>query len=339
MKIYHGKNNRNGIRDYSRRRYGNPLFRSNSKSRKSNDYVRLIRGWSVGILLLAAVVYGVWYFIWGPAFRVTQIIIEGSKPDTTAVIQQVLSERLSNSRLMLFPQSNIFLYDSREAEDDIRQLFFLDRLDIRKKLPNTVTVNISEKNAVTFLMTGGKFWALDEQGYVIRKLTRREMISLIDLPEGMEAVDSGELGSESVQVAEIENVQIEDSSPEMRRNNSNPMPLIIDRENTLREYVPGADAVAEEIIALVRQAYQRLPSDTGTGIRWFVLEATADTVDVVQREGWNIYMTTMIQYDRQVERLLLVLRDKIGDRRSLLEYVDLRYDERIFYRFREGEIQ
>ncbi len=335
MKVYHGKNNRSGIRDYNKRRYGNPLFGGKNKSRgRKRDY-RQIRRWLFGVAVLGIFITGLWYLFWSPAFTITEIDIQGASADTELIIRQTLESRLNDTKLLIFPQFSVFLYDTKSASEDIKSQFFLSNLEIRKKLPHSVLITVEERTAVASFLADGEFWATDETGFIVRKLTKRERISMVDLPEGMEAVDAGELGAVSVDVAEIEGESVE-SKPYEARQNSNPLPLVLDRENSSNEYEPGDEAVSVEVMTLILQTYARLPDITGTGVRWFALESAADTVDVFLREGWYVYLTTMVPFDTQSERLALVMREKIGERRLDLEYVDLRYDERIFYRFKDG---
>jgi len=333
MKVYHGKNNRGGgIRDYNKRRYGNPLFKNKVRKRKNVRDFGQVRRWTFTVIVLIASVVGLWYLFWSPSFQITDIVIEGADVDTEIILRESLTDRLEMRRFLLFPQSAIFLYDTGEAENDIRSKFYLDNLEVRKKLPNTVTVMVQERTAVAALLSDGEFFALDESGFVIRDLTKRERIAMDDLPEGMGSVDSGELGAESVDVAEIEGGGDEPDPGEARRN-SNPMPLVLDRERADGQYAPGDNAISAEVLILILQTQARLPDITGSGVRWYALESAKDTVDVVLREGWHVYLTTMIPFDTQGERLGLVMKEKIGERRPELEYIDLRYDERIFFRF------
>jgi len=339
MKVYHGKNNNRGIRDYNRRRLGNPLFKNKTRQKRRTRDFGHIRRIILLVILGVALVGGLWYLFWSQAFRITEIEIEGAGADTEQIIRDILEERLQERRFLLLPQSAIFIYDANQASQDVLDQIFLDQLEIRKRLPHTLTVNLQERTAVAAFIDGGDILALDESGHVIRSLTRRERISLTDLPESVGQVDSGELGAESVDVAEIEGVTEETGEPDLEelRRNSNPMPLVLDRQTAAGGYEPGDQPVSPEVLLLILQVHDRLADVTGSGVRWYSLESAKDTVDVLNRAGWHVYLTTMIPFDKQAERLTLVLKEKIGERKNELEYVDLRYDERIFFRFIDEE--
>ncbi|MFH1047704.1 MAG: hypothetical protein V1738_05350 [Patescibacteria group bacterium] len=338
MKVYNGKSNNKAIRDYSRRRYRNPFFgaKSSSARGRKKDFGQIKR-WLTVAALAGVVLFVFWYLFWSSSFKITEIVVEGASADTSPIIRETLEKRLEQRRFLLFPQSAVFVYDTTTAAEDIRSQFYLDSLEIKRKLPHTVTVKIQEKNSVAVLLSAGEFMTTDNSGFVVRKLTKRERIAMTDLPDGMGAVETGELGAESVVVADVTDESLTAVAEDAKKN-SNPMPLILDRESVTAKLTPGSQAIAPEILTLSLEAYAGLPNVINSGIRWFALESATDTVDVVLREGWHIYLTTMIPFSKQMERLSLVMQENIGERRAELEYIDLRYDERIFFRFKNEPV-
>jgi len=335
MKIYHGKSNHRSIRDYSKRRYGNPLFRQNARGRAKAG-IGLAAAKRIAIAVIAVAAFGTlcWYLLWSGTFRIENIEITGAAQDTESVIRGIVEERLGMRRAIVLPQSSIFMFDVEGAKTDITDEFYFDRLEVRKRLPDTLVIDIGEKQMVATFLAGGRFLALDQSGFVIRELTERESMMMKDLPEGMGAVTAGELGAEAVDVSEIAGATVD---PDAIKHNDNPNPLIIEKGGGTADYVPGYGAVAQDALALMLQAYALLPDVTGSGVKWFSLDPAADSVDVTLKAGWGVYLTTLLPFDIQRERLSLVLNEKIGERRAELQYVDLRYDERIFYRFKEAE--
>lgn len=335
MKIYHGKNNRSGIRDFNRRRYGNPLFKKNVYHGRPRDFGPIKR-WAIVIIFSVVSCVLLWYLFWSDAFQVNDIKIEGASTETEVTLQEMLQKKLAKKRWLIFPQSSIFLYDSGDVALEINEFFYFDQFEIHKKIPHTVFVTVQEKTSAVTLYATNEFFALDESGFVIRNLTKRERIALNDLPDGLEIAETGELGAESVKVADIDGAISEPNSEEKKRN-SNSLPLVIAQNNVVTRYKPGEEALSAEVIRTILEASERLPDVTNSGISWFSFESTADTIEVALKENWRIFLTTMIPFETQLDRLSLVLKEKIGGRRSDLEYIDLRYDERIFFRFRESQ--
>ncbi|HCC22397.1 TPA: hypothetical protein DEP86_03260, partial [Candidatus Uhrbacteria bacterium] len=203
MKDYHSKKSLRSTRDYSRRNYGNPLFGGQNNKRKTRD-PRLLKIIVLITISFALLLFVGWYLFWSQSFRISNITIEGVSADTSTIIRELMESRLQKRRLIFLPQASIFIFDTKTAESDITQKFYLNSLEIRKKLPGTILVKAEEKTSVGAFLAKGQFLAIDEEGYVIRELTKRERIALIDLPEGFEGVAAGELGAESVGVGDID---------------------------------------------------------------------------------------------------------------------------------------
>ncbi|MEA3249442.1 MAG: hypothetical protein U9Q03_03730 [Patescibacteria group bacterium] len=334
-KVYHGKSNRGRMRDYSKSRYGNPLFRQSRRGRgKSGIELSHVKLGAIAVLVVALLVLLSWYLFWSQTFRIENVEVIGASPDTEVVIRDIVNERSGKRRALVLPQASIFMFDREAATEDMRERFYFGALDIRKRLPDSLVIEISEKQVVATFLSEGRFMALDGDGHIVRNLTERETLMMQDLPEGMGAVVTGELGAESVDIDEISGE--EPDSDEIRKND-NPNPLVLERKDAGGRLSPGDQVVSGEALQLILNAYTGLPDVTGSGVRWFSLDTLADTVDVHLKSEWNVYLTTLLPFDVQKERLALVLKEKIGERRAELEYVDLRYDERIFFRFEEVE--
>lgn len=53
------------------------------------------------------------------------------------------------------------------------------------------------------------------------------------------------------------------------------------------------------------------------------------------KEGWQIYFNKNVAIDKEIEMLRIILEEKIGKEKRLdLEYIDLRIDNKVFYKFK-----
>jgi hypothetical protein len=252
----------------------------------------------------------------------------------------MLDEQVGSRKFLILPQSNIFLFDNGRTEKNISKYIFLESLEIRKKLPRTIIVEMVEKPISAVLLQGNRFLALDEEAFVVRELIDQEVMALEDLPPDMVSVLAGELGAEVVELDD-EEIGYDTSQDEDFNKNRNPYPLILKESGIALEeeamLVPGNEAMTPVSLRLIVQAYDRLPDITDESVRWFTIPELSESVDVTMRTDWHIYLSETIGFDLQSERLDLVLKEKIGSRRFQLEYIDLRYDERIFFRYDTGE--
>ncbi len=313
-------------------------------------------------MLIAAllIVGGVWYVFWSSAFRITKTEFGGTTPFTEDTLRRALADYESSNALLIFPRNNVLLFSESGAKDAIKNAVYLDDIQISKKLPNTVIVTVKEKTMRAVLERGGRLFAVDESGYVLRELTSKEHDMMPDLPPGLNSVSVEGLGAQTVDLtagaaggqqanapasptplpatktAAPTAVPAQSTAPAAPQKNS--WPLILDRNPAEAEKVslrPGMQTYTPSTLSAILQASVRLPDVTGESIRWFVPDESSDSIDAVTSTGWHVLLATATPFNVQVDRLSIILKDKIGPKRPELEYVDLRYNEKIFYRLRD----
>jgi len=302
---------------------------------------------ALGVALLG----GLWYLIWSPALRIASFDVQGASTPTEEAVRKALDGYADGTTLFVFPRHNILFFSEGAARKEIEKAIFLAGVDIRKKLPGTVVVTVREKTVKAVMERDGRLFALDESGFVIRELSGKELALMGDLPPGLVAVPVEGLGAESVDLAappapppapaktDAKAKKDEPAPAKEPEKPKNAWPLILDKRSEdghkdVRK--PGAQAFSAPTIALILQANARLPDVAGETVRWFVPDETSDSVDAVMATGWHVYLATAAPFDVQAERLSLILKEKVGARRGALEYVDLRYNERIFFRLKDG---
>jgi hypothetical protein len=64
----------------------------------------------------------------------------------------------------------------------------------------------------------------------------------------------------------------------------------------------------------------------------------SNDIRVKTKEGWEIYFNEDISLDKEMEMLKAVLANEINsDQRSNLEYIDLRIDNKVFYKLQNSD--
>lgn len=342
-RIRHGQNKgKKSIRDFHKKRYGNPLFPKNRQKsragRKGNSGVSVWKRIFVVIFLLA-LLSALGYGIWSPTFKITAVEIDGATPMTEQRIRELLRDRLKKQALLVFPQSTIFFFSTKDAIKDIEGVFFLEDMTIQKRLPGRVTVSVREIPKKAVLFADNKFNAVSETGAVIRELTEKEVQRMNDLPTDIASVLVDALGAEMVELHTLQ-PEAEDGIGAAKKN-GNEFPLVFDDEHDedpfMDTYRPGDTAFVASTVALLLQANTRLPDITSAAVRWFNVREKDEAVDVMMEGDWHVYLTTALPFDIQGERLALILKEKVGQDRDRLQYVDLRYNERIFFKLRDIE--
>jgi hypothetical protein len=286
-----------------------------------------------------------WYAFWSPALRIASFDVRGASPSTEDAIRAALASYADGRAFLVFPRRGILMFNDSAAKKAIEQAVFLDGVEIRKKLPGTAVVTVREKSTKAAFERAGRLFALDDAGFVVRELSGKEIALMGDLPPGLNAVQVQGLGAESMDVPpaaaapSTKGAAGDAPAAAEARTPRNAWPLILDRraDDPRKDMTcPGSQAFPAAMIGLVLQANGRLPDVTGERVKWFVPDEASDSADAVMAGDWHVYLATATPFDVQADRLALVLKEKIGARRPSLEYVDLRYDERIFFRLKDA---
>lgn len=96
----------------------------------------------------------------------------------------------------------------------------------------------------------------------------------------------------------------------------------------------GDDRISADLVEYLFTIRKTLPIDTDLDIEYFLLPGENDVELRVQTtEGWNIYFDRTITLERQIENLVLLLERRFTDeQRKNLKYIDLRYDDRVYFK-------
>lgn len=365
MPFRHSDRPRRISRDYHRPRTGNPLFPRANRSYGRTPRVKRFEGRSLWLLAAIGTAGLIWYVIWGDALKIKNVVVNGAAAAAETAIRAGLTEYRNGKTLGIFSHDNELFFNRAAALKAVSGLVVLEQIEIRKRLPHGVTVDVTEKSTRAALDKNGRLFALDESGHVIRELTSVETGLLQTLPPGMDTVSSAGLGAEAVEMpvpaADVASSAPSNDSVGKDGREVGTLPLIrsTERPAAATSYPvgdasvtsdgsrpfedsrpvalkPGDVGVSAAAMRLVMQAVTRLPDISGEKIRWYAVDPSSETVEGITESGWRILMSTALPFDTQGERLGIVLKEKIGNKRDKLEYVDLRYNERIFLRYKDG---
>jgi cell division septal protein FtsQ len=318
------------FRDYHKRQYGNPLFdrtgRGRATSRRPADFGR------AALIALGAIAVGTlaWYLFWSPTFRIVTVEVNGATPPTESRIRDLVAAQQDRRAALLFPQRSVFLFDKDAVSAEIEKVFHLEALTLKKRLPGSIVIDVTEIPKRAVLHADGRFLAVSATGTVIRELTDREVREIADMPPEIAAGIEQRLGAEMVELSAL---APEDAADTVARNN-NEFPLLFD-DGGGEAPSPGAALFSEPTLSIILQANTRLPDIAGSSVRWFTVRERDEAVDVTLAGDWHLYLTTTLPFEVQGERLALILKEKVGEDRSRLQYVDLRYNERIFIKMKD----
>lgn len=289
------------------------------KKKKKKSYKKFIFG-GLFFCLVGAVAY---FLIWSPFFWIKEIKISAEKEPmhySFAEIEEIAKEQIENKFFYFIPQKSIALVSTEEIKKNILERFSEIRsADVVKKAPSILKINIEEREGV------GIWCSYSE-----------------DASESRSLEDSDEL-SEEASIGSIEERKIEDcfkidregvifkESPLIGGN------LVLNiysaknssakiRDEVIPPKVINFILTAKEGLSKIKVAERTFPAVVNFEFV-SIEELRAKTI-----QGWWIYFNPAVLANLQINTLETVIDNEIKGDLSLLEYIDLRIEGRVYYK-------
>lgn len=283
--------------DYPRKKLNNPFFSKKDSQAVARKKKRFILG---GVLLLLFL--GVYVFGTTKYFKINTITVKGVEFIDDQEIKSLISDQLDDRRWLLFNQSNIFFFSKKQAEEKIRQAYLLNNFKIRKKYFNQIEVDLEKNNSGVIWVNATNQYYLDLEGRATRLIDQGQLLT-INAEVGDSIIRSGA--------------------------NASQYPLIKDLSN--REVVVGESVLSSETIAFILELTNQLKTDADFEIAYYEINRpAANDITLVTQEGWLIKFSLENSVLSQINSLKVILKQRAGDR-SKLDYIDLRFGDKIFW--------
>ena len=134
-------------------------YEEEKKRRQKRERRYKIIKFILKILLLLAIITGVLLFLFvSPVFNIKEISVQGNSKINADEIKSL-------SKLNI--EENIFKFSSKEIEKNIKENAYVNTVQVGRKFPSTVEINITERVAKYQLEYGNAFIYIDENGYIL----------------------------------------------------------------------------------------------------------------------------------------------------------------------------
>jgi len=117
------------------------------------------------VIILSFFVIFYYLFIISEHFRVQSIEINQTKIISSSEVENVIFENISANQYQLFPRNNIFLLEEENLKKLILEKYLkVEKIDIVKKYPQSLKINITEKNPLIMWCKAEECFYLDING-------------------------------------------------------------------------------------------------------------------------------------------------------------------------------
>lgn len=281
-------------RIYSHKTYKNHLFERKKRSSFINKKLFFL------LMVLCAV--GLYYLSYSDIFQIQKTDIRGNDNIKKDDIENIILAQMKKSRFIFFPQKNIFFLNKKEIGDIMFNKFALDEFDIKKKLFHNLQITLKEKKPFIVWIENKKSYYVDEKGIAISQ------------------VEQFDAKKENFKDYNILRHNI------IYKN----LPII---QNIINEknYATNEIIINNDLLLKLKRLLQSINNIVKININFFEINGNEKYITINTAEGWKIYFSLEDDIDSQIKKLELILdnKSKVG---KIIDYIDLRYGDKIFYK-------
>lgn len=267
----------------------------------------------LNIALASVIGYFCYFFFLSPYYETKTIVVEGVRFISSAELIDDVQAYTDSYNFLGIRTKNLLLLNKRKLESTLGQKYLFSDIIIEKKLPNTLFLNIEERNVIYRIAGTGHEYLVDDQGIVVRKVTNfTQRPTLLSLnPQDPATIDFSHPNIHPEGDQFINFAFVSDTVMGVGQK------LFSDKNLLFFKDIVG---VSQGEIILEKILFdQPLPQ---------VIRAQTN-------QGWDILLNTNDSVEAQLRRLAIVLKEQIGERNiSRLDYIDLRLGNSVYYKYK-----
>ncbi len=301
---------------YSRgNHYSNPYFKNRPAAAKP-------AGFYYSLILLGLALFAWIYFLLASSvFQITDWEIDGLKKYKNQEISVALNDFFKESKFVFFKSSNIFLFDKNDFEKHLSDRFIFQNIDVKKYYPHKIIINLEEKQEKTAIYKNDKIFVVAEDGTIIR-----EKEGITGWYQGSNTNDM-EATSTATGSINIEKVVADAKTKELPA-----YPIFCDAYYPSENLRIGSTYPAAKTLAIINQFVENAQSRTEVKIKLVALYKNQLNPKIViyTNNNWKIYLNNTDDGLKQFYKFFITLNDTIKDINKPLEYIDLRFGDRVY---------
>ncbi|MEK7644584.1 MAG: FtsQ-type POTRA domain-containing protein [Patescibacteria group bacterium] len=282
-------------------------------------YLKIKIGFLIGCV--AAIII---LLLYHPFFRITLISISGNQRVKKEDLQKTAEGIIFYKKWFILPQNSFIFANVEEIKDIMKKRFPIESIVVTKTFPNAISVAVQEEIPSMIFGNGKQFAYIDNSGKVIEVVRNVMNYEWIETVKHTTSTASDGLATTNAEV--ISRVH----KPDIRQLQSQfgAYPVVYDKvgkNETVNEIV-----MTEKIATNILDWVGALKSRSDIPLNYIVLDGEIGEMVIKTKEGWEIRTRADVEVKEQFENLLLILREKINNRRNL-SYIDARPDGRFYW--------
>lgn len=250
-------------------------------------------------LLVSGFVGVVGYILFfSPFMTIDDISIKGEENLKSEDVLAVVKESLAGKYLDVWQKNNFILASKSRIGNDLQGRFKrIENVEVIKSFPNKLSVAIKEVRASLIFCSGDPCWVIDEKGEVFARAD----------------FSSNEFGEQD---------------------------LIVLRNSSARNIAREDILIEEDLMNFLIDTNRRLENELNilTEGEYSTPAMISGDLRVETSEGWKIFFNKNLGSKKTLEMLKAILEKNFDqDKRANLEYIDLRVNNKAYYKLKKTE--
>ena len=251
------------------------------------------------VLLIAFLGTVIYALFFSTFVKISKIEINGVVSINADLIRQDIAARLNGKYFNLIEKNNILFVNDDNLQDALRNKYEkIESIQVKKVFPNGIKIMIEERTPAMILCSNGECFVVDTAGFTYMRYDSNA--NDVQLNGLMRLTDNG------------------NKSIKFKNNflTKEYVKYIMDIQSGVKDDL-GID------LSLDCQTPQLISGD----------------IRVMTTDGWWIYFDSSRPVQKELEMLKAVLTEKIDKegQRSNLEYIDLRIDNKVYYKLKNQD--
>lgn len=283
--------------NYNKKDYVNPFFK---KRKKLNISIGSSLKNKVFFILFGLLLIFVFYFLFFSGFfTVSKYEINGLVRTSENEVESEIRNILNQKKFLIFKTKNIFLLNKEEIRDELYLKYSFEKIIVKKKLPNTLIFDMQEKARAVIWNEDEKYYYSDIDGFLINE------VNPLDIKKGEYPL----IKNESDYLIEEKKISVEN---------------INDKFN----YIIKLDEEFKKASGL----FSIKKDDKNISPERYSLVDDINTVWLKITDGPYLYFNIFETTEKQLNKLIIIMNEKLKQDFFQKEYIDLRYGEKVYYR-------
>lgn len=295
-------------KDYQAKKLSNPFFRKKIKKEKGNGFKKIKI-----LLIFIFIIFFVWLFFCSPWLVIDKLELKGANVIKPELIKTEINSQIETSKSNYFSQKNIFLFKRKIAISNLQENFNLVEVKIRRSLPNKLIIQVQERPYAFIYQEKDIQYFASADNYIMGKISVRENNESDD--NRIEVIKSEQENIISINENEKQKYFIIENKNDISLIGKDDK-LILDQS-----YLNFIISLKDEFLLHPEFIIEK----------FIIADQYFNSVFVKIKEGPQIYFNVNNEAREQLENLILVKNNKIKDNFSMLEYIDLRYGDKIYF--------